>query len=113
MKRFWTFIKHRTTDYEGITGLKDQGQLYTDPKHKANILKHQFESIFTKESPINTDLLAAQSAHPVMPDIDITEPGVQKLLEKLNIHTASGPDEISPRILKELGTIIAPILTDI
>ncbi len=113
MKRFWTFIKHQAKDYEGITGLKDQGQLHTDPKQKTNILKHQFESVFDKESPINPDLLPVQSAHPVMPDIDITEPGMQKLLEKLNIHKASGPDEIGPRILKELATTIAPILTDI
>ncbi len=111
MKRYWTFIKHQATHYRGITGLKDQGQLHTDPKDKANIWNHQFEPVFTKESPINPDLLPAQSAHPVMPDIDITEPGIQKLLEKLNIHKASGPDEIGPLIPKELATTISPILT--
>ncbi len=113
MKIFWTFIKHRAKDYEGITGLNDQGQLHTDPKDKTNILNHQFESVFTKESPLNPDLLLAQSAHPVMPDIHITEPGVQKLLEKLNMHKASGPDEIGPRIFKQLATTITPILIDI
>ncbi len=59
MKRFWTFIKHQAKDYEGITGLKDQGQLHTDPKDKTNIWNHQFESVFTKQSPINPDLLHA------------------------------------------------------
>ena len=41
---------------------------------------------------------------------NITVPGVQKLLNNLNIHKAAGPDDITPHILKELSTQIAPIL---
>ena len=37
-----------------------------------------------------------------MKDIRITEGGVLKLLQGLNISKARGPDEISPKILKEL-----------
>ena len=43
--------------------------------------------------------------------IEITEPGVRKMLEKLQVHKASGPDEIGPQILKNLASTIAPILT--
>jgi hypothetical protein len=42
-----------------------------------------------------------------MPDIIITENGINKLLQNINIHKASGPDNI----LKECTTHIAPILT--
>ena len=39
------------------------------------------------------------------------ELGVDKLLTGLNPNKVQGPDEISPRLLKELHTEIAPILT--
>ena len=78
---------------------------------KANELNKQFESVFAREGPLNNDLLPDQSPHPTMSDIDITEPGVRKMLEKLNVHKAQGPDEIGPQILKNLASTIAPILT--
>ena len=43
--------------------------------------------------------------------IDISIEGVDKLLQGLSPNKASGPDEISPKILKELHHEIAPILT--
>jgi len=46
-----------------------------------------------------------------MPPITTTVQGVDKLLTGLNPNKAQGPDEISPRLLKELHTEIAPILT--
>ena len=48
-----------------------------------------------------------------MPDIDLSEVGVLKLLQKLQIHKTAGPDSIRPWILKECSTAIAPILTQI
>jgi len=46
-----------------------------------------------------------------MPMISITEEGVDKLLQGLSPNKASGPDELPPRVLKELHHEIAPILT--
>jgi hypothetical protein len=46
-----------------------------------------------------------------MPNIIITENGINKLLQNINIHKASGPDNIHGRILKECTTQIAPIST--
>ena len=48
-----------------------------------------------------------------MPEITITDKGVEGLLKGLNPNKASGPDEISPRLLKELHAEIAHILTKI
>jgi len=48
--------------------------------------------------------------HPPMPPITITVQGVNKLLTGLNPNKAQGPDEISPRLLKELHTEINHIL---
>ena len=48
---------------------------------------------------------------PSAPEINITCAGVLKLLQKLNPNKAAGPDNIRPKILKELAAEIAPILT--
>ena len=49
--------------------------------------------------------------YPVMKDIHITPPGIEKLLKKLDPSKASGPDELKPRLLKELAHEISPILS--
>ena len=46
-------------------------------------------------------------------DIHFTEPGVRKLLERLDSSKACGPDMLQARVLKELTTSIAPALTEI
>jgi hypothetical protein len=48
--------------------------------------------------------------HPIKEDINIFVNGIEKLLLNLNIHKATGPDGVTPRILKELAAYIAPIL---
>jgi hypothetical protein len=45
-----------------------------------------------------------------MPNIDITISGIDKLLSNINPYKACGPDQIKPRVLKELHSEIAPIL---
>jgi len=48
-----------------------------------------------------------------MPNIEVTAFGVQKLLSNLDPKKSVGPDEISPRILKESSEEISPVLTSI
>ena len=77
----------------------------------ANILNTQFQSIFTIESPVSHDLLPSIAPFPSMPDISVS--GVLKLLHEQKVHKAAGPDQIRPRVLRELSYIIhvAPVLT--
>ena len=46
-KRFWSFIKSLKKDNSGIAPLKDRGKMHADPVDKANILNHQYESVYT------------------------------------------------------------------
>jgi hypothetical protein len=47
-----------------------------------------------------------------MDNIQVTSPGVFKLLSNLDIKKSSGPDDISPPgVLKECASELAPVLT--
>ena len=48
-----------------------------------------------------------------MQNIVVTEEGVRKLLAGLNTSKSSGPDDLHPRVLKEVSSQIAPILAHI
>lgn len=52
----------------------------------------------------------SKGCYPRMPPIDINVEGVQKLLNKLNPYEAPGPDNLQPRILRELSCQISPVL---
>ncbi len=113
MKRFWAYIKQSRKDYTGVSTLKKDGITYTTPTDKANILNTQFQSVFTNESADAQDLPPPAGLYAPIGDINITEAGVHKLISNLKIHKASGPDDIGPRVLKEIVDVTAPILTSI
>ena len=45
-----------------------------------------------------------------MPDISVTASEIKNLLQNLNVHKATGPDEIGTRVLNETSDMLAPIL---
>ena len=105
LKRFWTYVKHQKTDHSGVAPLKVNGKLVSDPRSKAEALNAQFQSVFTRESDFNID--PPSQIAPSLPEISISTRGVEKLLRQLKPGKASGPDNISPRVLKELADVIA------
>ena len=112
-KKLYSFIKHRKSDSIGIAPLKDRGQLKELPRDKAEILNEQFKSVFTDERPLDNDILNMQQRHPDIDQLSITAPGIQKLLEQLQPHKAMGPDQLHPRVMKEVATNLAPPLQTI
>ena len=82
--------------------LRSEGVLIADAVGKANVLNKQYCSVFTKEE-IPVTISKGPSQAPTMPNIQVTAEGVQHLLKELKPHKASGPDQISTRVLKELA----------
>ena len=109
-KRLYSFIKHRKSDSVGIAPLKDKGQLKESPKEKAEILNEQFKSVFTDERPLDDDILKMHQSYTDIDKITITTLGIQKLLEQLQPHKAMGPDQLHPRVMKEVAAHLAPSL---
>ena len=118
-KRFWTYIKRQRNSNTGVSSLKDQGQLVTEPESKAELLNQQFNSAFSTGVEYNEEEFIKKCQMPprenptTMPPINITCQGVENLLTKLDPSKATGPDGISPKILKTLAKETAPILTTI
>ena len=83
--------------------------MYSGVSVCSGISTNRFQSAFTQETdgelPSKGD-----SPFPSMWDITVDPSGVAKLLGKLNIHKASGPDDLNARVLKECSAEISPLL---
>ena len=91
-----------------IPALKSGGDILTSAVDKVECLNKYFASVFTTE---NNRIPSLKAVHPSMDDIQVTTPGVFKLLNNLDAKKSSGPDDISPRVLKECASELAPVLT--
>jgi len=104
-------VKSLRRDSSGVALLKKDGIVYSDGMKKAEILNDQFSSVYTREdSPPPTDL-SGPSSYPDMPSISVHVSGVVKLLNGLNPHKATGPDQVPALILKETANEVAPAMT--
>ena len=68
--------------------------------------------MFTQEDKSNIPKLPGPHYLPIA-NLDLTTTGVERLLARLDPNKASGPDNISCRILKELAVALTPALTAI
>ena len=82
----------------------------SDSSSKSEILNKQFQSVFTKKSTTATPRLFGNK-YPSIGNLSITLKGVQKLLEKINISKAAGPDLFLGRMLNMFAPIVHAIFT--
>ena len=109
-KLFWMHTRRKLKTKSGVGPLletvTDKDSLKYDDKSKADILQRQFLSVFAKESPINVPMLPPRTLSTI-PTFTVTESSVKEKLESLNPYKSCGPDNISPRMLKELASHLA------
>ena len=67
----------------------------------------QFTDVFTQSRFNEVPLL--DGSDPRINDITVSTDWVTKLLKGLNPSKAMGPDELHPRILKELAAVLGPV----
>ena len=119
-KKLYQYIKHCKQDSIGVAPIRDTktGNLETDAKKKAQLLNNQFFSAFSKIIPLSLSNLCSRIVGrgddvPLLPEFEIDENGVLKLLGTLKPKKAAGPDQLRPQLLRDLRPAIAPILTQI
>ena len=111
-KFLFNYIKRLKKDSVGIEALNFKGKLTVHPNEKAEALATQYESVFQQEDLSNIPNILP-SPYPDMKEIQINEKGVLAQLEKLNVNKSTGPDGLSPHLLKMLAKVISPSLTNI
>ena len=74
-----------------------------------NLNLSQFTSVFTKED-LSTVPELNSTDHPSVHPIVVSRKGVLKLLQDINPHKATGPDDIPGRLLKTLSGEVVDIL---
>ena len=108
-KPFWKYLRVQKQEDFGISALKSNGKMFIDRKSISEILNTQFKSVFTKKTSSKIPELPGVT-FPSIKDLKITEFGVFKLLDKIDVSKASGPDCIPGRILQNLARELAPVL---
>ena len=107
---FCQYINSQKNDTQGIPPLKRQNGncvAQSDLK-KAEEFNGQFMDVSNKNEHTQVPLLDRSA--PFMNDIAVsTKDGVIKLLKGLNPSKVLGPDELHPRVLKEIATELGPV----
>ena len=108
-KKLYSFIMSKKCDASGVAPLTPNGVNYSDSVKKANILNHQFTSVFTEEE-LSSVLRLKPTDHPSVQSIVVNRKGVLKLLRGTNLHKATGPDDIPGCLLKTLSDEVVGII---
>ena len=118
-KSFWKLINKASNtrvDPPPPAIRRDDGTLATSDKEKAELLNSYFASIGENQAkklprptvPIQT---LYTKVTPTIASIDITQETVRKYIVTLNPQKATGPDGISPKLLKLAGQSVTAPLT--
>ena len=106
---FYLYINSQKKDSQGIPPLKRRNRngVAQSDLEKAEEFNGQFKDVFNKNEHTHVLLLDRSAAF--MDDIVVSKDGVTKLLKGLNPSKALRPDELHPRVLKELATELGPV----
>ena len=110
-RNFYRYVNSQRKNNQGIPPLKkrDGSGLAESESDQAEEFNGQFTDVFT-QSRFNEAPLLDRSAQQ-MNDISVSTEGITKLLNSLNPSKAMSPDELHPRILKELAAELGPVFT--
>ena len=100
-KYFYAYARSKSKIKTQIGPFEIDGKTVTNPLEKAEVLKHQFDSVFEKSN--REDYREAEPS--TMPensfeDIIVSEDDIAKKIKELRPSAAAGPDEIPALLLK-------------
>ena len=106
---FCRYINSQKKNNQGIPPLKRRGGtgITASEIEQAEEFNGQFTDVFYKNDHSEVPFLSRLA--PFMDASVVSNKGVTKLLKGLNPSKALGPDELHPRVLKELATELDPV----
>ena len=105
-KAFFNYISQKTKPKENVTNLINKdGNLTESDLEKAEVLNTFFGEVFTEED--GRDIEFSNKSDIILNNISITTEDMENKLLKLNVNKSCGPDNLHPKILKELASELA------
>ena len=106
-KKFWGYVKSKTNTNNAMGNIKvcnstGVAEVIVDDERKSNAFADYFSSVFSHEPDTEFDKLLSIKCNYPMSDLKISHSMVLEKLTKLRIDKSPGPDNIHPRVLKEL-----------
>ena len=112
-KKIFSYMNFRNKAPNGTPNLKIDNETIEEDQEKAEAMANYFSQVFTQESSHSTALALDLSVEYIIDSVDIDEDIVLHSLEKLDAGKSMGPDDLHPRLLKELSAHVAGPLTTI
>ena len=109
-KGFCQYAKSKTKTSSTIAQLQvapDNDELTTNDTEKAELLQKYFSSVFTREPPEDIPTVTEHNVQSQLNCLTVSEKQVFDKLSKLDISKSAGPDDIQPRILRELANTLS------
>ena len=113
-KIFWSNVQSKTKTRISIPDLyidSDKKTLTSSDSEKANVLADFFSSVFTEEDDLVMPELDINPDIPKLDILNISAETIKKKLDNLKIDKSPRPDNIHPRILRELSNILSEPLS--
>ena len=92
-----------------LEDVNDPTSIRFTAKEKADILQKQFLSVFTVEP--DDEVPDISRANGIISELNVSEEKVNELLKSVNVNKSTGPDNLHPRLLKELANSLTSPIT--
>ena len=97
---FYKFAKSKAKIKSKIGPFEREGQIIEDPKLKAEILKEQFESVYSTPGEEQMEISPPLVPEVTLQEFEITEANIEAQIKELRKKAAAGPDDIPAVLLK-------------
>lgn len=108
-KEVWKYVRSKRSSKDAIPDVIDDNNYGDDYKGKAEQFNSYFESVFIQSTPQASGVQATHNFSQ-MSEITFSEEGIANLLQKVNVKSAPGPDNISNYVIKNCAVSLAPFL---